>query len=153
SPGLYDITPDWLTPHNPDNPTNYKVTFIAGKLTVNKATPAFSNLTSPITIAPGQTPTSVKGKINGVAACPEPTPNVQVSVASAGSNAAPILVDGSFSTNFATGSLLPGSYAITYAYAGDANYNAAANGVGTLVVQEVFVQTGSMTTNRSFHTA
>jgi hypothetical protein len=140
--GSYPITPSGLTS------TNYAITFVPGTLTVTKATPSFTNLSSP-TIAVGSSPTVLSGNIGYGSVFP--TGNVSVTLGVATQSAPISATDGKFSSSFVTSSLTVGSYPITYSYGGDGNFNGA-SGSGTLKVAG-FVSTGSMLTARSFHTA
>jgi hypothetical protein len=106
-----------------------------GTLTVNKATPAFSNLTSP-TIAYGATPTSFSGKISAGALIP--SGSVSITLNGVTRSAAINSADGTFSSSFATNLLgVAGSpHSVAYQYTGDLNFNGAADGSGTLTVNK-----------------
>jgi MBG domain-containing protein/YDG domain-containing protein/galactose oxidase-like protein len=147
-PGPYLIMPSGLSS------TNYAITFVPAVLNVVKATPAFSNLSSP-TILYGTASVTVSGTISYVPpAGPAVFPTGSVSVTLNGvTQPALISATGTFSTTFTTtGSLSLGTYPIAYAYTGEPNFNAAANGAGTLKVAG-FQPTGPMATARSFQTA
>jgi hypothetical protein len=104
-----------------------------GILTVEKATPAFSALSSP-TITYGDTPTSLSGKISKGSLVP--TGNVSITVDGLTKQAS-IQVNGAFSSGFVTNGLgvANSPYAITYSYGGDANFNAVSpDGGGNLTV-------------------
>jgi hypothetical protein len=96
---------------------------------VNKASPVFSNLSSP-TIIVGTAAVTVSGTIS--AGSLVPPGNVTITVAATSYTAA---IDGSgnFSVSIATGSLAIGAYPIAFNYAGDSNFNAA-SGSSTLTV-------------------
>ena len=118
-----------LASFTPTDSTNYNATSKTVMINVLKATPAFSNLSSP-TIAYGTATTSLSGKLSFGSLIP--TGNVAITLNSLTQNAA-IQSGGNFSSSFATGSLAPGSYSIAYNYAGDGNFNSA-SGSGTLQV-------------------
>ena len=101
---------------------------------IEKATPSFSDLSSP-TITYGDTPTALSGKISSGSLFP--TGNVSITVSGVTKPAA-IGSDGSFSASFATGALgvAQSPYTITYSYAGDDDFTAAANGTGSLTVEK-----------------
>ncbi len=130
--GTYPITASGLTSGN------YEISFAPGTLTVNKATPNLSGLSSP-TIIFRTAETILSGKINLVAFAGTLIPTGSVSITLNGvTQAAAIQKDGSFSSTFATGELrvVNPAYIISYVYAGDGNFNAA-SGVGALVVRDV----------------
>ena len=93
-----------------------------GSITINQATPAFSNLISP-TIPYGTATTQLEGTIS--LGSLYPTGNVSITLNSV--TQATINPDGTFSASFNTGALMvSGSpYAITYHYGGDANFSAS----------------------------
>jgi hypothetical protein len=112
---------------------DYEATDATGTLHVAKATPVFTNLTSP-TITFGDTPTSLSGTISKGSAIP--TGNVAITLnGGVPKNAAIGASDGSFSASFATGTLgvAASPYGITYHYAGDVNFFGA-DGTGSLTV-------------------
>ncbi len=85
----------------------------------NKATPSLNNVSSP-TIAWTTPLTLVSGSVSGNGA----TPTGTVGVSYGGlTQFAPVNPDGTFSLSLATVSIPVGSYDLTYAYSGDANYN------------------------------
>jgi len=98
---------------------------------INKATPVFSNLTSPtIVLATGST--ILSGKIAAGALIPPGS--VSITVNSVTQVAAINPADGTFSSTFATGAFpVSAGYPISYNYAGSMNFNMAA-GPGTLKV-------------------
>jgi hypothetical protein len=103
-------------------------------LTVNRATPAFSNLSSP-TITYGTTSTNISGKITAGALIPPGS--VSISLNGGTPQTATInSADGAFSSSFTTNLLgVAGSpYTIVYKYTGDPNFNAASDGSGSLTV-------------------
>ena len=99
--------------------------------TITKASPAFANLASP-TIAVGTATTTISGTVAAGTALP--TGDTVVVTLNGVSQAAKVDANGNFSTDFATGALPVGNDTITYAFAGDANFNAAPVGGGTLKV-------------------
>jgi hypothetical protein len=113
----------------PTDTTNYNATSKNVQINVLKATPSFSNLSSPA-IAYGTPSTNLSGKITFGSLIP--TGSVAITLNGVTQNAA-IQSGGNFSSSFATGSLAAGSYNITYSYAGDSNFNSA-SGSGTLTV-------------------
>jgi hypothetical protein len=104
----------------------------AGTLHVNKATPAFSNLTS-TTLVVG-TPTTI---LSGTLSAPSTVPagDIVTIMAGTASTTAVVHADGSFSASLPTAALAVGASTISYQYAGDANFNAA-GGSGTLDVTD-----------------
>ncbi len=142
--GTYPVTVSGLTA------TNYAITFQPGVLTVTKATPVYSNLTSPV-ISSGAAPTTLGGTLSYAGLFP--SGSVTITLNSVAQSAA--IAGGAFSSSFATGALPSGSWTVTYSYPGDANFNPA-NATSTLKVsgsQATFQTTGSLGTPRSFHTA
>jgi hypothetical protein len=140
--GVYAVTPGGLTS------TNYAIAFVAGSLTVTKATPSFSNLSSP-KIEAGTTPTPLSGNIGYAVVFPSGSVSITVNSSSMSSAISPS--SGVFSVNFPTGTLAMGTYTITYSYGGDNNFTTA-TATGTLHVGG-WVSTGSMGTARSFFAA
>jgi hypothetical protein len=118
-----------LASFTPTDTTNYNVTSKNVQINVLKATPSFSNLSSP-TIINGTANTNLSGKISFGALIP--TGSVAITLNSVTQTAA-IQAGGNFSSTFATGSLAAGSYTIAYSYGGDGNFNSA-SGSGTLTV-------------------
>jgi len=118
-----------LANFTPTDATNYNATSKNVQINVLKATPSFSNLSSPA-IAYGTPSTNLSGKITFGSLIP--TGSVAITLNGVTQNAA-IQSGGNFSSSFATGSLAAGSYNITYSYAGDSNFNSA-SGSGTLTV-------------------
>jgi hypothetical protein len=100
-------------------------------LTVQKATPAFSNLSGP-TISYGTASVTVSGELGSDTIVPPAGEVVRVTLNGV-THLAPLNRRGGFSTNFATGARLTGTYSISYAYHGDANW-LAASGTSTLTV-------------------
>ena len=108
------------------------------RITVKKATPAFSGLSS-LVIAKGAASTTLSGHISAPG-------GESVSITLNGTtHAASIGGDGNFSSAFATGALAVAAtpYPIVYSYAGDSNFNAI-TGAGTLTVAYVDTVTGTI---------
>lgn len=106
----------------PDDTTNYNNASASVSINVQKATPVFSNLSSP-TIVIGTASTTISGTISS-GSCSTPTGTVSITLNAVVQSAA-IQADGSFSSTFATAALVPPSYTISFSYAGDSNYNSA----------------------------
>jgi hypothetical protein len=110
---------------------NYGNATLLTTFTINPATPAFSNLSSP-TIAVGAATTTVSGNLaDGTA---YPAGEYVIVTLNGVSQDAPVAANGRFSVSFATGALPVDSYTISYAFAGDSNFNAAPDGSSTLSV-------------------
>src|SRR5258706_1104707 len=120
-----------LASFTPTDTTNYDPTSKSVMINVLKATPSFSNLSSP-TIINGTPATNLSGKISFGSFIP--TGSVSITL-NAVTQSASIQGSGNFYSNFATGSLAPINppYSITYSYGGDSNFNPASGG-GTLTV-------------------
>ena len=118
-----------LASFTPGDAANYNPASKNVQINVLKATPSFSNLSSP-TIINGTATTNLSGKISFGTLIP--TGSVGINLNSVIQNA-PIQAGGNFSSAFGTGSLAAGSYNIAYSYGGDSNFNSA-NGSGTLTV-------------------
>jgi hypothetical protein len=127
--GTYAVVATF-TPTDP----NYSSSTGSGTLVINKATPAFSNLASP-SVNVGTATVTLSGHIAAGSAAPG---GDDVAITLNGVTL-PATVSGSgyFSATFNVQGLGTGTYAITYAYLGDATrFNAAsASGSGTLTVQ------------------
>lgn len=123
---------------------NYGNATVTGSITINPATPAFSNLSSP-SIAAGTATTVLSGHLAAGSLSPVGA-NVSVTLNGV-TRTATVDASGNFAASFATGTLPAGSYAITYAFAGDgANFGSAANGSGTLTATAVKLQAPKVTT-------
>jgi hypothetical protein len=127
-PGTYAVV-GTFTPTDP----NYTSATGTATLVINKATPVFSNLGSPA-VNFGASTVTVSGHIAAGSAAPG---GDDVAVTLNGvTQAASVSGSGSFSTTFNIQGLSTGTYAINYAYLGDATrFNAATSGSGTLTVQ------------------
>jgi len=125
----YPITCSGLTS------TNYGISYVIGQLTVIKATPAFSSLTASQTILYGTPSITIAGKIAAGSVIPPTGESVTITI-SGGSHTASIGGDGLFTAAFDTHAI-PASltaYTITYSYAGDTNFNSAADASTSLTV-------------------
>jgi hypothetical protein len=113
--------------------SNYSSSTGTGTIVINKATPAFSNLSSP-TANFGASTVTVNGHLSAGSVAPG---GDDVAVTLNGvTQAASISSGGNFSTIFNIQGLSTGTYAITYAYLGDATrFGAATSGSGTLTIQ------------------
>jgi hypothetical protein len=127
--GTYAAFVEWSS----GDPNYYSVT-LNGTYTINKATPTFSNLSSP-SVNAGTSTVTLSGHIAAGSLAPG---GDDVAVTLNGVTQ-PVSVSsgGSFSTSFNIQGLATGSYPITYEYLGDATHfnGAASNGSGTLTVQ------------------
>ena len=114
---------------------NYYSSTVSGTLVINKATPAFSGLSSP-TVKLGASTVSVSGHIAAGSIAPG---GDDIAITLNGiTQPVSISSSGSFSTTFNIQGLGTGTYPITYEYLGDATrFNAAGSGYasGTLTVQ------------------
>jgi hypothetical protein len=105
-------------------------------IVIDKATPVFSALASPI-ITYGTASTSLGGTV--ALGTLIPTGSVSITLNGVGPQSAAIGAGGSFSKSFTTNALVVAGtpYAIAYTYPGDDNFNAIApNGAGTLTVNK-----------------
>jgi len=101
------------------------------------ASPAFSNLTSSSSIVYGTATVTFSGTIAAGNLTPPSTENVTVTLNGVPQTAA-IGANGNFSATFNTGNLAASAtpYQVTYAYAGDANFNPATNSSTTQLIVE-----------------
>jgi hypothetical protein len=100
---------------------NYRSTAVLTHVTVAKATPSLKYLSSP-PIAVGAPTVTLSGS---VIASPMPLGDYMIFTIDGVSVATPLVyLNGSFSTTFPTAWLPVGKYPVTYAFAGDANFNA-----------------------------
>jgi hypothetical protein len=115
--------------------TNYAISFVAGQLSVTKATPAFGNLTASQTIGLGTASVTLSGKIAAGTATPSAGETVTITINGA-SRSASTDSTGSFTASFDTHAIpaAVSAYVITYSYAGDSNFNPATNTSTTLTV-------------------
>ncbi len=113
------------------DPKYANATFL-GTLTISKATPVLTALISQ-TFAIGTSSATFTGSIAaGYYASPV---NDSVIVTLDGmAETAVVDANGNFSTTFAIGTLPLGSYTVSYAFAGDSNYNAALTGYSKLTI-------------------
>ena len=128
--GIYAVHADF----NSGDP-NYYGSSGDGTLEIDKATPAFSNLSSP-TVNVGAASVTVSGHIAAGSAAPN---GDAVTIILAGvTQSVSVSSSGNFSTSFNTASLAAGTYPIIYEFLGDATrFNAAGTGTasGTLTVR------------------
>ena len=103
-----------------------------------KSTSSFSNLSSP-TITYGMAATLVSGNIAAGSLIPPGGESVSITINSV-TQTASIGSNGDFSSTFDTHALGVAKYTISYVYAGDGNFTAAA-GSGTLTVSPAFIFT------------
>jgi hypothetical protein len=131
---------------------NYGNATLLTTFTINQASPAFSDLSSP-TIAVGAATTTVSGNIYDSTVSPTavvPAGDHVIVTLNGVSQETTVVANGRFSSTFATGDLPVASYTITYSFVGDANFNAAADGSSTLTV--VPLAAPVVTLNPSNHT-
>lgn len=116
----------------PTDSINYNETSAEVSINVLKASPEFSNLSSPAIIA-GTAETTLSGHLSLV---PEDT-IVTVTLISF-SEAAPVKTDGTFSVTFDTSAFIPSgeAYPVTYTFAGDTNFTPA-SATGSMNVNEL----------------
>ncbi|MDQ5837870.1 MAG: hypothetical protein M3379_13920, partial [Acidobacteriota bacterium] len=116
---------------SPTDSTNYTTAGKSVQINVLKATPSFSNLSSPV-ITYGAASTTLSGTLSFGSLIP--TGSVSITLNGVTQNAA-IQAGGNFSSSFATASLPPTNppYTIAYSYGGDTNFNPA-SGTGALTV-------------------
>jgi hypothetical protein len=130
SAGTYAVFAEFSS----SDPDYYSST-VSGTLVINKATPAFSGLSSP-SVNAGTSAVTVSGHIAAGSTAPG---GDDVAVTLNGvTQPATVSGGGSFSTTFNIQGLATGTYPITFAYLGDAtHFNAAGSGLGssTLTVQ------------------
>jgi hypothetical protein len=127
-PGTYAVVATF-TPTDP----NYASASVSGTMVINKATPAFSSLSSPA-VKIGATTVTVSGHIAAGSAAPG---GDDVAITLNGITQ-PVSINsgGSFTTTFNIPGLGTGTYPISFVYLGDATrFNAATNGSSTLTVQ------------------
>jgi hypothetical protein len=107
--------------------------------TVNKAAPAFSNLTPSQSITYGTASVTLSGVICSLGqVCPPMAEQVTITIK--GQPQTAVISDdaGHFSDSYPTGMIPVGTYTITYSYAGDTNFNAASDSSTTLTVNQTF---------------
>jgi YVTN family beta-propeller protein len=136
-------SPYTITYYYPGDSTNASITDTGKTLTVNKATPAFSNLTASQTITYGASPISLSGVISAPGPLYPPAPET-VSITINGVTVTPSIgANGTFSTTFISHTI-PASgspYTISYSYAGDSNFNTAGNSSTSLTVNKANTKT------------
>jgi hypothetical protein len=129
APGTYAVVATFVS-----SDPSYANATGSGSLTITRATPVFSSLSSPV-ITVGTASVTLSGHLAAGSAFPT---GDTVSVTLHGvTQTAAVDASGNFTLSFATRALrVSGSpYTITYAYSGDGtDFNAAANGTSTLTV-------------------
>jgi hypothetical protein len=128
--GSYDVFAEF----SPADPNYYGAT-ATGTFVINKATPAFSGLSSP-SVNAGTATVTVSGRV--AAGSVAPGGDAVTIMLNGMTQSVAINSSGSFSTTFNIQGLATGTYPITYEYLGDgARFNAAGTGFasGTLTVQ------------------
>ncbi len=106
---------------------------------VNRAVPAFSNLTPSQSITYGTASVTLSGVICSPGQVCPPIEE-QVKIAIQGQSQTALISDdaGHFSALYPTSMIPVGTYPITYSYAGDTNFNAASDSSTTLTVNQAF---------------
>ena len=126
----YTITYSYVGDSNYGAPANNTST----TLTVNRAATSISGVTASQSVSFGTASIVVGGTVNPNASGAYPTGTVTVSIDGINATSSGIsAANGSFTATFSPG-VLPASttpYTITYSYAGDSNYSAAANNTST----------------------
>ncbi len=126
-------------------------TTTAATLTVNKATPTFSNLAPSATITYGTSSITVSGTIGAGTVYPPTTENVAITINGTPVTAA-IGANGAFSASFDT-HLIPAApstpYTITYSYPGDTNFNSASDASKTLTVNKASPTFSNLTASQT----
>lgn len=110
---------------------NYGNATADAMLTIQRATPEFSNLSSP-EMTSGAAQTLVSGHIAAAGVAPAGE-NVTVTLNGV-AQLAQVDASGDFNTQFDASSLPAGSYKISYEFSGSANFNAAASASSVLIV-------------------
>ncbi|MFO0954167.1 MAG: SdrD B-like domain-containing protein [Isosphaeraceae bacterium] len=124
--GTYDVSATFVA----DDP-GYGTATATTTLVISRVTPAFSNLSSP-SIMSGTANVLLSGRIAAGAVAPQ---GGTVSIGVNGSTrSASVDASGDFSVNFPTAGLVAADYTVTYHFAGDANFNPAADGFSLLTV-------------------
>ena len=128
SVSAYTISYSYAGNTNFNSSTNTSTT-----LTVNKAAPAFANLTTSQSVAYGSASINLSGKIAAGALSPPTTEAVSITIN--GTSVTPTIGSGgNFSATYDTHATLPSTYTIAYSYAGDSNFTSAADNSTTLTV-------------------
>jgi hypothetical protein len=136
--GAYQVFYTWL----PKGGNFESVTDSSTVLTVASKAPTFSKLTSP-TIPSGTPTTTLTGQIGAGAGVPTAA---SVSITLNGVvQTATVDPKGGFSTRFNTGSLKVGTYAVTYAFAGNTLFQAATDTTTTVTVASLAPKFSNLT--------
>ena len=125
----------------PNDTTHYNNADKSVTLNALKADPVFSNLSAPSIII-GTATTTINGKLSLGTLIP--TGSVSITINGVTQTATINSTNGTFSSVFATGGLVPPSYPITFSYAGDSNFNAA-SATSTITVH--YATTGEKVSN------
>ena len=136
--GTHTITAEFTSA----DPTYTDSTSAPYNVVVNKATPVFSNLSSP-TIVIGTASTTITGKISAGTLIPPGTVSITINGVT---QSATIQADGTFSSTFNTSALVPPGYTISFTYAGSTNFNSA-SATSTLTVKYATTATVLSTSN------
>jgi hypothetical protein len=142
--GTYPIVPTLVDPTGKLG--NYTVSSNNGTLTVTKATPTFSNLSSSQIINYGTASITLSGRIAAGSVIPPAGESVTITINGAAQTAS-IDSAGPFTVSFDTHAIpvSPTAYTITYSYAGDTNFNAASDNSTTLTVRGPLVSLSATT--------
>ena len=121
--------------------SNYSITYVDGKLTVNRATPLFSALTASQSIIQGLTSITLSGTICAAGGtCPPQNDSIVVTIQGQPSQTTkPTDSKGSFSLTYPTASIAAGMYSITYSYNTgntDTDFVSASDANTSLTVQD-----------------
>ena len=131
SANTYTVTASFV----PIDSTDYNTLtgLSAGSFVINKATPTISGVTGSQSISYGTASVTLSGIISAGSGYPANGESVSVTINGSTQNATISGGAGGLSVSFPTATIPPAptAYTITYAYAGDANLNAAANNTGT----------------------
>jgi hypothetical protein len=129
----YTVTPSAATGGGGFLAANYNITYVVFNGTVAKGTPTISGVTGSQSISYGTASVTLSGIVSAGSGYPANGETVSVTINGSTQNAATSGGAGGFSVSFPTATIPPSptAYTITYAYAGDANLNAAANNTGT----------------------
>jgi hypothetical protein len=119
APGTYSV----LATFTSSDP-NYGNATALTTLTISKATPTFSNLTSPAIVV-GTATTTVSGTV--AAGTAFPVGDYVVVTLNGVSQEVTVGTNGRFSTTFNTSSLAVGNYTVSYSFVGDSNYTDASS--------------------------
>ena len=144
-------TPYTITYDYPGDSKFEPATDTSTKLTVNKATPSFSNLTSSQTITYGTTSVTLAGTISSPGPVYPPSGELITITINGTPETTPIGANGAFSTTFPTGTIpvIGSPYTITYSYPGDNNFNNATNNGTELIVIKATPSFSNLTSSQT----